>query len=91
MNFNEFQDNIYQTVRDYVEILLSEFKCNKSTNGIVTAIKNADKGIYEVEINKVKVDCYSCNNDTYVVGDVVAIIILNNDRRAKYILSKMKH
>lgn len=90
MNFNKFQDNIYKTVRDYVEILLRDFRCNKTVYGVITGILS-DENIYEVEINKVKTNCYSCNNDTYVVGDTVAIIILNNDMRAKYILSKMKH
>lgn len=79
-----FFDSVANIVR---KILKEEIQYNYTITGVV--VSDNLNGTYEVRINDSTITVKSLHGQTYLVNDVVYIIVLNKDFRKKLILDKV--
>jgi hypothetical protein len=80
------QDKLFNAIRNIVKKILSKTKFNYCVQGKVT--QNNGDGSYQVLINDGTSKVKRMNSNTYVVGDIVWVMIINNNYSDKYILTK---
>ncbi len=80
------KEELLEAIDILINKRLAELKFNYKIEGKITEIVNAD--IYRVEIQNNISEIKSMNGTTYQVGDVVEIIVYNNNYSDKKILCK---
>jgi len=87
MNLMEIRNEFAYAMDILIMSRIRDLRFNRTEYGVITV----DKGnnLYSVRINQIESDIYSVNNPVLAVGDVVIIIIGNNNFNTdKYILGK---
>lgn len=80
------QDKLFNAIRNIVKKILNKTKFNYCVQGRITA--NNNNGTYQVKINDGTSTIKTMNANTYIVGDIVWVMIINNNYSDKYILTK---
>jgi membrane protein implicated in regulation of membrane protease activity len=80
------EDGFFKAVANIVNKILEKKKFNYCEEGRI--IQNNNNGTYEVKINNDTSTIKAMNSDTYNAGDIVKILIINNNYSEKYILCK---
>lgn len=83
---NKEKEELLEAIDILINKRLAELKFNYKIEGRIIEIVNAD--IYKVEIQNNISEIKSMNGATYQVGDVVEIIVYNNNYSDKKILCK---
>lgn len=88
MNLTKSAENLFDAVTNLVrKIIKDELKYNYTLTGVVTA--DNGNGTYEVKVNNDMITVKSLHGQTYVINDVVYIIVLNKDISKRFILDKV--
>lgn len=80
------KNEIYRTVDIIISKVIPTLKFNYTLDGKITQIVLSD--LYEVSINEELFQIKSMNGMTYQVGDIVRVIVFNNNTSDKQILCK---
>ncbi|MBS4539829.1 hypothetical protein GOQ27_15245 [Clostridium sp. D2Q-11] len=78
--------NILEACNILIDAKLKSMKFNKTLEGKVTEV--IDSSTYKVNINNEEYKIRKLNDDIYQVGDIVFVLIINNNFSNKVILSK---
>ena len=86
-NKTKDQETFFKTMINFVINYTNKLRFNRGVYGVITLVKG--NGLYEVEIDGSKSDLYALLDKTYLLNDIVIILIINNNfDTGKYILSK---
>jgi hypothetical protein len=80
------QDKLFNAIRNIVKKILNKTKFNYCVQGKITV--NNNNGTYQVLVNDGTSTIKTMNSNTYIVGDIVWVMIINNNYSDKYILTK---
>lgn len=79
-------DIMAESVIYAIQELFKELEFNRKVEGIIT--EKIDNSTYKVKIQNNESIIKSMNNTEYIVGDVVYVIIFNNNNSDRKILCK---
>lgn len=80
------EDVMIDAIIDLIEQKLKGLRFNSKVEGVITEV--VDTNIYKVKIQNNIETIKSMNNDTYLLNDVVYVIVFNNNYSDKKILCK---
>lgn len=80
------QKILLETIDEQIESKLRELGFNRKVEGVVTEVQTPNT--YTVKIKDKHETIKTMNDKEYAVGDVVLILILNNNESDKRILTK---
>lgn len=83
MRKDEAEDNIIESILIAIEESLKRLSFNRYVDGVIQSVN--DDGTYDVKINSGTSKLKPLREATYKVGDVVFVLVKNNNYSFKYI------
>lgn len=84
---NVFQEKIIESIDELIKKKLKELKFNYTLEAKITKIMSPID--YEISYQNKTYGVKSINNQEYLVGDLVYVMVLNGDFSNKIVLSKI--
>ena len=83
---NDIQQSIFNAIKNIINSVIKTLKYNYTIEGKITEVISSN--IYNVNIKNNVYQIKTINSEVYNVGDLVLILILNNNFSRKVILGK---